>query len=177
MFLCRVFIAPGGIGRSFEDDLARALQSLADKYTEFLPAVNAANHWVEFPDVDRSIVASMEGKLKAAHLEHDIVIEERCTDFEIENAKYVPLLLKGELVASEKNGEPLNVYSTITCTMCGLPDENTMPAPYVISETHLKRTQQVYGAHNGIVIAEADIAAAIMERCGACLDSGQTVQD
>jgi len=156
MFVCRVFLSPGGVGRAFEQSLRGKLEKLADAFPELTPTPDPSNHWVQFHGVDRRSVAQLNEFARTNGYAHDIVVEERPMDAELASAAYVPLLCLGECIDENRDGELLNSYQKIICRSCGMPDEDAIPSPYCVSVKLMnRRKQDIYYANNGIFIVSA----------------------
>jgi hypothetical protein len=173
MFLCRIFIAPGGVGRAYEDLLTQALQRLADEFPEFHPSIEPANHFVEFRDVDPGAVNKMEAWLNDRDHEYSLGIDEKCSDSELLKARFVPFLIEGEYVDSDRNHNPLNRYREVRCKTCLVPKEDSVPNPFVVSELNSRKVQDVYKAQNGIIIVSQKFLSAIGNKLSGCVHSGE----
>src|SRR3954470_3215808 len=134
MFVCRIFIAPGGVGSSFEEQVEQSLQKLARRFDEFCPVVTAINHCIDLKSVNRKIVAEIDAFLTAMRVKYDLHILEECTDAELASAQYVELSIAGYgNLDSDREGNPLNQYSPGACQSCGLPPDDEVPNPLMIA--------------------------------------------
>src|SRR5215469_18217509 len=148
MYVCRVFIAPEGVDKIHEDVLEQNLRSLADQFTEYSPRMDVLNHFVQFEDIDRHTATEIEAFVREKGYncdpKVDLIIEERPTDQELHNARYVPLCVAGDYVDEDETGEPLNRYQEIVCEECFLPKEDAVPNPYFVSRDKMQNFQDIY---------------------------------
>jgi len=71
---------------------------------------------------------------------------------EINIVRYVPLLIDGERIDVDKEGQALNQYSNILCKKCGRPDDDAVPTPYYVEKKEMNRLQDLYSCSNGIAV-------------------------
>src|SRR2546423_1278617 len=150
MFVARVFIAPA------KSVSKNALEQLASAFADFFPGINQKNKFVEIQHVTRAMVERIEQLLTSRAVRYDLVIEEKCTDAELADAKYVPLLIDGDFIDADEDGNPLNTFTAVKCRTCLIPAEDSTPTPYTFLQEHIKRRQDAYLAHGGILLASKE---------------------
>ena len=105
----------------------------------------------------------------------DFVIEEQCTDLELFSAEYVPFLIEGDFIDSNQDGEPLDHFSPGKCQACFLPPEETVPEPLSVSEVNSRRIQDIYWAHNGVIVVSEKFMSAVGAHMDDQVRTGQVI--
>jgi hypothetical protein len=173
MFICRIFIAPGGVGQVYEDIVERSLRTVAGEFSALESHVSAINHFVEFKDVSREIVQRIEAFLREQGWDYDLAIEERCTDAELAEARYVPFPFSSDYIGLDRSGSPVNRYEKPTCPTCLLPQEGFVPNPFCVSEDNAGRVQDAYLGDGGVLIVSEKFMSVAGERLSPCVRIGE----
>src|SRR6266568_321708 len=177
MFLSRIFITPGAAGHVYKDVVEQCLQKLANTFSELRSHINAANHFVEFEGLDEPTSDRIETFLKDQKWDYDLVIEEKCSDSELVKARFIPLLVEGDYIDDDNIGNPLNHYRNNDCQTCLLAKDDIIPTPYVVSGTRMRKSQDLYLAHNGIRIASERCMLILQKKAGDIIDYGEVCVD
>src|SRR2546421_8403284 len=107
MLLSRIFVQPPGEGAVYEQMVQAALAAIASKFPELRTEVSRANHFVQIWGIGESELRLILDSLEAQDLEYTIAIEEEYSDSELAAARFLPLLVRGDYLDTDTDGNPL----------------------------------------------------------------------
>ncbi len=97
---------------------------------------------------------------------YTVSIDAQYSEQDFRVAKYVDFHVVGEAIDMDHKWALLNRFSAVVCKMCRLIEGLAVPEPYCVSEDNVSKPQDLYHAHNGIVIASERAKAVLVEVCG-----------
>jgi hypothetical protein len=110
-----------------------------------------------FRGIDYSEIALIDGTCKNLKIQHETVIRPAYAPEEINAARWVPLLIKGNEVDADKSWKSFNRNWQIVCSGCGYPEFEAVPEPYLIRKPKHLTGLWLLGAANGMIIMSADL--------------------
>lgn len=84
---------------------------------------------------------------------YTVTVHENIGHKDINQAAFVPLRILGENIDMDECWKPINAHTEFLCSNCFAYDESKIPDSYLISDDCIERVQDLYNAHNGMIIA------------------------
>jgi len=112
---------------------------------------------------DERLAKKLVRWLDSEQVEYYVGIIDYWTINELVRARWLAVRYTADSVDDDSNWDPINCYRSALCRKCHWFDEANVPTPYSVTNSVLRRKEDVFPAHNGVIIAREGVKDLLVE--------------